>query len=386
MSEVQPADSYDVAILGGGLAGLTLGLQLKQQRARDDASSSPRSATGPAPEAAFKVGESTVEISCHYFGEVLGLKDHLEKEQIHKCGLRFWFPAGDNSDLAAARRARPAEPPAGPHLPARPRPLRERPRRAVPRGRRRPRPAARRVQDVELGDDEHAVTFDAAADGDDEHDVKARWVVDASGRAFILKQQARAARGQRPRRQLVAGSGSPAGSTSRTGCRPDDEEFFGRMEERGLRMLSTNHLCGEGYWVWLIPLSSGPISIGIVADPRFHPWERDQHARGRARLDPRARAAARRRRSRAGATRSRTSSRSRTSRTAASRSSRRERWCLVGEAGAVPRPVLLAGLGLHRDGEHVHDRPDHARPRRRGRRRARRGPQRPLPDRLPGRT
>ena len=29
----------------------------------------------------------------------------------------------------------------------------------------------------------------------------------------------------------------------------------------------------EGYWVWLIPLSSGPISIGIVADPRFHPWE-----------------------------------------------------------------------------------------------------------------
>ena len=36
-------------------------------------------------------------------------------------------------------------------------------------------------------------------------------------------------------------------------------------------MLSTNHICGEGYWVWLIPLSSGPISIGIVADPRFHP-------------------------------------------------------------------------------------------------------------------
>src|SRR5207237_864777 len=33
------------------------------------------------------------------------------------------------------------------------------------------------------------------------------------------------------------------------------------------------HLCGKGYWVWLIPLSSGPISIGIVADPRFHPWE-----------------------------------------------------------------------------------------------------------------
>ena len=38
-------------------------------------------------------------------------------------------------------------------------------------------------------------------------------------------------------------------------------------------MMSTNHICGEGYWVWMIPLSSGSISIGIVADPRFHPWE-----------------------------------------------------------------------------------------------------------------
>ena len=51
---------------------------------------------------------------------------------------------------------------------------------------------------------------------------------------------------------------------------PDDEEFFGRMSERGLRQFSTNHLCGKGRWMWMIPLSSGPISIGIVADPSFH--------------------------------------------------------------------------------------------------------------------
>ena len=54
---------------------------------------------------------------------------------------------------------------------------------------------------------------------------------------------------------------------------PNDEEFFGRMDERGVRRLSTNHLCGEGYWIWMIQLSSGPISIGICADPRFHPFE-----------------------------------------------------------------------------------------------------------------
>jgi hypothetical protein len=37
------------------------------------------------------------------------------------------------------------------------------------------------------------------------------------------------------------------------------------------RWLSTNHLVGPGYWVWLIPLSSGSHSIGIVADEAMHP-------------------------------------------------------------------------------------------------------------------
>ena len=54
---------------------------------------------------------------------------------------------------------------------------------------------------------------------------------------------------------------------------PDDEEFFARMSERGLRKFSTNHLCGTGYWVWMIPLSSGPISIGIVAESTIHPMD-----------------------------------------------------------------------------------------------------------------
>ena len=34
--------------------------------------------------------------------------------------------------------------------------------------------------------------------------------------------------------------------------------------------MSTNHLMGEGYWVWLIRLASGSTSVGIVADPAFH--------------------------------------------------------------------------------------------------------------------
>ena len=37
--------------------------------------------------------------------------------------------------------------------------------------------------------------------------------------------------------------------------------------------MSTNHLMGEGYWVWLIRLASGATSVGIVADPAFHSFD-----------------------------------------------------------------------------------------------------------------
>ena len=53
----------------------------------------------------------------------------------------------------------------------------------------------------------------------------------------------------------------------------DDPSWQARLIE-GDRALSTNHLMGEGYWVWLIRLASGSTSVGIVADPAFHPFDR----------------------------------------------------------------------------------------------------------------
>jgi flavin-dependent dehydrogenase len=263
-----PADNYDVAILGGGLAGLTLALQLKQDRP-DTSILVAEKREGPAPEAAFKVGESTVELSCNYFGRVLGLQEHLEQQQIHKCGLRFFFPYGDNSELAQRVELGP---PLYPPVPS----------YQLDRGRFEnfladeveaagiDRIGGARVQDVELGDERHKVTFTR---GDETHETSARWVVDASGRAFLLKKKL----------GLLEDNGHAVNSSwfrlaggldIEEWVDPSDDDWFGRMTERGLRRNSTNHLCAQGYWVWLIPLSSGPISIGIVADPRFHPWER----------------------------------------------------------------------------------------------------------------
>jgi 2-polyprenyl-6-methoxyphenol hydroxylase-like FAD-dependent oxidoreductase len=63
--------------MGGGLAGLTLALQLKRADPATDVAVLERRAH-PVPHAAHKVGESSVEIGAHYFDTVLGLKEHMQ--------------------------------------------------------------------------------------------------------------------------------------------------------------------------------------------------------------------------------------------------------------------------------------------------------------------
>ena len=71
----------DVAILGGGLAGLTLSLQLRRRFPDLDILVLERR-RHPVPEAAHKVGESSVEIAANYFDTVLGLGEHLAQRQL----------------------------------------------------------------------------------------------------------------------------------------------------------------------------------------------------------------------------------------------------------------------------------------------------------------
>jgi len=67
---------HDVAIIGGGVAALTLALELRRARPTTRLLIIEPHAH-PVPEITHTVGESTVEIAAQYLRDRLGLADHL---------------------------------------------------------------------------------------------------------------------------------------------------------------------------------------------------------------------------------------------------------------------------------------------------------------------
>ena len=251
----------DVVIIGGGLAGLTLALQLRARLPALAITVIERN-TLPLPEAAHKVGESTVEIGAHYLDTVLGLDSHLRARQLRKFGFRFFF-SDRRDDIDAV-----TELGASNYL--------HTPGYQIDRGIlenflcERVRAQGIRlitgatVREISLADDgPHRVRF---AD-DTEHELTADWLVDASGRAGLLRQQL----------DLKVDNGHHVNAAwFRLSTRVEIDDWSGDASWHARcfareRWLSTNHLVGPGYWVWLIPLSSGSHSIGIVADEALHP-------------------------------------------------------------------------------------------------------------------
>lgn len=271
----QAPETVDVAILGGGIAGLTLALQLKQSMP-DLAVTVIERQAHPVAEAAHKVGESSVEMQAHYLRDVLGLKDHLESEQLRKFGLRMFFPHDGNHDIARrVEFGQIEEAPLGTYQLDRGRLENHLGTRATAEGVRFL--DHQRVTRVDLrgGDEQHLIEVNGEGG---RRSIEARWVVDASGRAGLLKRQLGLAK---PSSHHANSSWFRVAHPVDIGSWSSDPEWLARTDvERGpygrrggARRLSTNHLMGLGYWVWLIPLASGSTSIGIVADAEIHPHD-----------------------------------------------------------------------------------------------------------------
>jgi flavin-dependent dehydrogenase len=259
---------HDIIICGGGLAGLTLALQLKQQLPELDVAVVDQ-LQRPLPEAAFKVGESTVEVGTHYLAGVLGLDDYLERQHLRKMGLRFFFGNGNESfhlrpeyGLSTPPRIKSYQLDRG---------MLENHLRDLVEERGATLYEGVPVRAIELADGEgqHLVHIGGRGQGP-EQTLSGRWVVDAMGRRRYLQKQLGLLREHGEK--CSAAWFRIDGEIDVTDLVPPEQTEWHQRIRSGRRYYSTNHLMGDGRWVWLIPLGSGATSIGIVALESAHPF------------------------------------------------------------------------------------------------------------------
>lgn len=277
---------YDIVICGGGLAGLLLARQLRRAHPSQTILVVERT-TRPLPDAAHKVGESSVELGSQYL-ERLGLRGYLEREHIFKYGLRF-FPGGGQLPIEERCEIGPSQEPIVPSYQLDRGRLENDLRRMIVEdgvtllegvkvgaielnpGETPHEVELRRVQAATATDETDDET--PALEEDDVHEarIRCRWLVDATGRTALLRKRMKLTRGTR--HAAHASWFRVEGVVDITDLVPEGVSRWHDVEWAPHRVRSTNHLMGPGYWVWIIPLSSGNTSIGAVVHDSHHAFD-----------------------------------------------------------------------------------------------------------------
>lgn len=265
-SPVTPSE-FDVVVCGGSLAGAATALLLLRARPGLRVAIVEKSERFPR-----RVGEATVEISAYFLGRVLGLTQHLNECHLAKQGMRFWFAnestrtLADCSELGSRYLTR---------LPSwqvdRSVLDEEVLRRAVVAGATLIRPAkAMRVELAAAGCQK--VTVEAAGG---RTELTGRWVVDGSGFTALLARQ------EQWFRRNEAHPTTAVWARWQGVKDWDGAELAGKFPAwfaacHTIRATATNHLLGDGWWSWWIPLKGGDYSVGVVFDQRRVTWPRKE--------------------------------------------------------------------------------------------------------------
>jgi flavin-dependent dehydrogenase len=250
---------YDVVILGGSLAGAATACLLLRERPNLRVLILEKSVRFPR-----RVGEATVEVSGYFLSRVLGLTQFLNETQLTKQGMRFWFSTPESATIADCGEI------GGRYLSRVPAWQVDRStldeevlRRAAEAGAEIRRPAKAIAVVLEPGGRQR--TLLEAEDGREE--VTSRWVVDGSGFTCLMARQEGWFRRNSDHPTTAAWA-------RWRGVRDlDGLELAKRFPDwaaacRGIRATATNHLMGDGWWAWCIPLKGGDYSGGVVFDQR----------------------------------------------------------------------------------------------------------------------
>lgn len=250
---------FDVAILGGGLAGNLLARQLHRALPHLHIGLFEKNTT-----TSFKVGESIVEMASNYLIRRLGLSSYLYSNQLPKNGLRFFFD-GPQKDVELSRMSEIG----GIAFPYHPGFQLDRSRLETDLHTMNKEDGiavyvGTKVEYLEIGKSstepsEHHFQISSE---NGEHQCCARWFIDASGRSSVLAKHL-GLRVPELNHELFAVWGRFRGVADWDTVGPDE---FRKRIRYSSRMLSTNHFCYPGYWIWFIPLGRGVTSIGVVGE------------------------------------------------------------------------------------------------------------------------
>lgn len=260
---------YDVVICGGGFAGQTLARQLKLNHS-DLSVLILEKAAFPVPEATHKVGESLTDASALYFAHDLQLKPYLEAHQFPKLGFRFFWQNGRSSCFADRPELGLSD-----NFPFYAYQL-DRGRLENDLGKMNVEMGVElldnvSVVDIELNDDApHVVSYKQMGSKEVET-VNGRWVIDGTGRRSLLQKKL----GLRIKSDEPHSSAwfRVKGILDFSELVPESNtSWHERVGDNFARYLSTVHIMGDGWWMWIIPLASGHTSVGIVASEAQHPF------------------------------------------------------------------------------------------------------------------